>query len=128
MLPRHACCVLSRPCCNGDSLLLNSYLSKIDNSLCIACFYPIQDTSYLIPHYPATDFAPLTPWRRSITLWPLAKRSGLSQLFIFLTNLNLQVTYCSAAASQLMIYDPLVFSKTFYKVDSNKGAKVILSR
>ena len=29
MLPRHACCVLSRLRCNGHSLLLNSYLPRI---------------------------------------------------------------------------------------------------
>ena len=29
VLPRHACCVLSRLCCNGHSLLLSSYLSRI---------------------------------------------------------------------------------------------------
>ena len=37
MLPRYARCVLSRLRCNGHSLLLGSYLSRIENSSCSAC-------------------------------------------------------------------------------------------
>ena len=40
VLPRHARCVLSRLRCNGHSLFLGSYLSRIDrieNSSCSAC-------------------------------------------------------------------------------------------
>ena len=40
VLPRHARCVLYRLCCNGHSLLLNSYLSRtgrIENPSCSAC-------------------------------------------------------------------------------------------
>ena len=58
VLPRHACCVLSRLRCNGHSLLLGSYLSrigKIENPSCSACGHLSQDTSHLILHYPATD-------------------------------------------------------------------------
>ena len=43
VLPRHARCVLSRLRCNGHSLLLGSYLSrigKIENSSCSACGHP----------------------------------------------------------------------------------------
>ena len=58
MLPRHARYALSRLYSNGHSLLLNSYLSRIDrieNSSCSACGYSFQDTSHLILHCPATD-------------------------------------------------------------------------
>ena len=58
VLPRHACCVLSRLRCNGHSLLLGSYLSRtgrIENSFCSACGHSSQDISHLILHCPATD-------------------------------------------------------------------------
>ena len=40
VLPHHACCVLSSLCCNGHSLLLSSYFSRIGrikNPSCSAC-------------------------------------------------------------------------------------------
>ena len=58
VLPRHGCCVLSRLCCNGHSLLLSSYpsrIGKIKNPSCSACGHSSQDTSHLILHCPATD-------------------------------------------------------------------------
>ena len=58
VLLRHAPYVLSRLHCNGHSLLLSSYLSRIgriENRSCSACLHPSQDTSYLILHCPATD-------------------------------------------------------------------------
>ena len=58
MLPRHARCVLSRLHCNGHSLLLGSYLSrigKIENPSCSACGHSSQDISHLILHCPTTD-------------------------------------------------------------------------
>ena len=58
MLLRHARCVLSRLRCNGHSLLLSSYLSRIgriENPSCSACGHSFQDTSHLILHCPATD-------------------------------------------------------------------------
>ena len=57
-LPRHACCILSRLCCNGHSLLLGSDLStigRIENPSCNACGHSSQDTSHLILPRPATD-------------------------------------------------------------------------
>ena len=57
-------CVLSRIRCNGHSLLLSSYLSKIgkiEKLLCSACGHSSRDTSHLILHYPATD-----SWCRSL--------------------------------------------------------------
>ena len=58
VLPRHACCVLSRLRCNEHSLLLGSYLSRIgriENPSCSACGHSSQATSHLILHCPATD-------------------------------------------------------------------------
>ena len=58
VLPRHARCVLSRFGCNGHSLLLGSYLSRIgriENSSCSACGHSSQDICHLILHCPATD-------------------------------------------------------------------------
>ena len=51
---RHARCVLSRLRCNGHSLLLGSYLSRIGrikNSSCSACGHSSQDTFHLIVHF-----------------------------------------------------------------------------
>ena len=53
VLPRHARCVLSRLRCNGHSLLLSSYLSRIgriENPSCSACGHSSQYTSHLILH------------------------------------------------------------------------------
>ena len=64
VLLRHARCVPSRLRCNGHSLLLSFYLSrigKIENPSCSACGHPSQDTSHLILHCPATDSASLAP-------------------------------------------------------------------
>ena len=58
VLPRHDRCVLSRLRCNGHSLLLGSYLSRIgriENPSFSACGHSSQDTSHLILHCPATD-------------------------------------------------------------------------
>ena len=58
VLPLHARCVLSRLRCKGHSLLLGSYLSRIDrieNPSCSTCGQSPQDTSHLILHCPATD-------------------------------------------------------------------------
>ena len=58
VLTRHAHCVFSRLCCNGHSLLLSSYLSRIgriENSSCSACGHSSQNTSHLILHCPATE-------------------------------------------------------------------------
>ena len=58
VLPRHARCFLSRLRCNGHSLLLGSYLSRIgriENPSCSACGHSSQDISHLILHCHATD-------------------------------------------------------------------------
>ena len=79
VLPRHARCVLSRLRCNGHSLLLGSYLSRIgriENPSCSACGHSSQDISHLILHCPATDSVPLTLWRLSVSLRPLVQTLG----------------------------------------------------
>ena len=61
--PRNLCslfmlAVSSRLRCNGHSLLLGSYLSRIgriENPSCSACGHSSQDASHLILHCPATD-------------------------------------------------------------------------
>ena len=53
VLPRHARCVFSRLRCNGHSLLLGSYhsrIGRIENPFCSACGHSSQDTSHLILH------------------------------------------------------------------------------
>ena len=58
VLPRHALCVLSRLRCNGQDLLLSSYLSRIgrmEKPSCSAYGHSSQDPSHLILHCPATD-------------------------------------------------------------------------
>ena len=79
VLPHHAHCVLSCLRCNGHSLLLGSYLSRIgriENPSCSACGHLSQDTSHLVLHCPAMDSAPLTLWRLSVSLQPLVQTLG----------------------------------------------------
>ena len=84
VLPRHARCVLSRLRCNGHSLLLGSYLSRIGrigNSSCSACGHPSQDTSHLILHCPATDSLRRSLFGDSLSLYDLWSRPwGVAQL------------------------------------------------
>ena len=79
MLPRHARCVLSRLRCNGHSLLLGSYLSRIgriENPSCSACGHSSQDTSHLILHCPATDSLRRSLFGDSLSLRPLVQTQG----------------------------------------------------
>ena len=74
VFPRHARCVLSRLRCNGHSLLLGSYLSRIDrieNPSCSACGHSSQDTSHLILHCPATDSLCRSLFGDSLSLYDL---------------------------------------------------------
>ena len=84
VLPRHARCVLSRLCCNGHSLLLGSYLSRIgriENSSCSACGHSPQDTSHLILHCPATDSLRRSLFGDSLSLYNLWSRPwGVARL------------------------------------------------
>ena len=84
VLPRHARCVLSRLRCNGHSLLLGSYLSKIGrigNSSCSACGHPSQDISHLILHCPATDSLRRSLFGDSLSLYDLWSRPwGVARL------------------------------------------------
>ena len=77
VLPRHARCVLSRLRCNGYSLLLGSYLSRIgriENSSCSACGHSSQDISHLILHCPATDSLRRSLFGDSLSLYDLWSR------------------------------------------------------
>ena len=77
VLPRHPHCAVSRFCCNGHSLMLSSYLSKIgrsENPSCSACGHPSQDTSHLILHCPATDSLRRLLFGDSLSLYDLWSR------------------------------------------------------
>ena len=79
VLPRHARCVLSRLRCNGHSLLLSSYLSrigKIENPSCSACGHSSQDTSHLILHCSATDSLRRSLFGDSVSLRSLVQTLG----------------------------------------------------
>ena len=79
VLPRHARCVLSRLRCNEHSLLLSSYLSRIDridNYSCSACGHSSQDTSHLILHCPATNSLRCLLFGDSLSLYDLWPRPG----------------------------------------------------
>ena len=84
VLPCHARCVLSRLCCNGHSLLLGSYLSRIgriENPSCSACGHSSQDTSHLILHCPATDSLRSSLFGDSLSLYDLWSRPwGVTRL------------------------------------------------
>ena len=84
VLLRHARCVLSRLRCNGHSLLLGSYLSRIgriENSSCSACGHSFQDISHLILHCPATDSLRHSLFNDSLSLYDLWSRPwGVARL------------------------------------------------
>ena len=84
VLPRHVRCVLSRLRCNGHSLLLGSYLSRIgriENPSCSACGHPSQDISHLILHCPATDSLRRSLFGDSLSLYDLWSRPwGVARL------------------------------------------------
>ena len=79
VLPHHARCVLSCLRCNGHSLLLGSYLTRIgriENPSCSACGHPSQDTSHLILHCPATDSLRRSLFGDSVSVRPLVQTLG----------------------------------------------------
>ena len=79
VLPRHARCVLSRLCCNGHSLLLGSYLTRIgriENPSCSACGHSSQDTSHLILYCPTTDSLRCLLFGDCLSLYDLWSKPG----------------------------------------------------
>ena len=77
VLPRHARCVLSRLHCNGHSLLLSSYLSRIGrigNPSCSACRHSSQDIIHFILYCPATDSLRRSLFGDSLSLYDLWSR------------------------------------------------------
>ena len=84
VLPRHARCVLSRFRCNGHSLLLGSYVSRIgriENLSCSACGHSPQDNSHHILHCPATDSLRSSLFGDSLSLYDLWSRPwGVARL------------------------------------------------
>ena len=89
VLPRHACCVLSGLRCNGHSLLLSSYhsrIGRIENPSCSACVNS-SHTPHLILHCPATDSMrrshfgdSLSPYDLWFRLWGVSRLLGLHGL------------------------------------------------
>ena len=84
VLPRHARCVVSRLRCNGHSLLLGSYLSRIGrikNPSCSACGHSPQDTFHLVLDCPATDSLRRSLFGDSLSLFDLWSRPwGVARL------------------------------------------------
>ena len=84
VLTRHARCVLSRLHCNGHSLFLGSYLTRIgriENPSCSACGHSSQDTSHLILHCPARDSLRRSLFDDSLSLYDLWSRPwGVTRL------------------------------------------------
>ena len=81
VLPRNARCVLSRLRCNGHSLLLSSYhsrIGRIENPSCIACGYSSRDTSHLVLHCPATNYLRRSLFVDSVALRPFFQALGSS--------------------------------------------------
>ena len=77
VLSCHARYVLYRLHCNGHSLLLGSYLCRMDrieNPSCSACGHPFQDTSHLILHCPATDSLRRSLFGDSLSFYDLWSR------------------------------------------------------
>ena len=77
VLPRHACYILSRLRCNGHSLLLGSYLSRIgriESPSSSACEHSSQDTSHLVLHCTATDSLRRSLFGDSLSLYDLWSR------------------------------------------------------
>ena len=75
----HARCVLSCLSCDGHSLLLSSYLSRIgriENPSCSTCRHLSQDTFHLILHCSYRLFALLALWQFSVSLQPLVQALG----------------------------------------------------
>ena len=74
VLPCHTRCALSRLRCNGHSLLLSCYLSRIgriENPSCSVCRHSFQYTSHLILHCPATDPLHRLLFDNSLSLYDL---------------------------------------------------------
>ena len=78
VLSRHTRCVLSHLRCNGHSLLLSSYLSRIgriESPCCSTCGHSSQDTPRLILHCPATDTLRRSPFGDSLSYYEFWSRS-----------------------------------------------------
>ena len=76
VLPRHARCVLSCLRCNGHSLLLSSYLSRMAESRILpAAPVDTRPRTLLISFctFQLRIFAPLTLWRLSVSVRPLVQ-------------------------------------------------------
>ena len=79
VLPRHARSIFYRLRCNGHSLLLISYLSRIgrmENPSCSVCEHSFQDTFHLILHCSSGLFAPLDSLQLFVSQQSLVQTLG----------------------------------------------------
>ena len=77
VLPRHACCVLFRFRCNGHSVMLSSYLSRIgriENPSYSACGHSSQHTPHLVLRCPVTNFLRRSLFGNSLFLYDFYSR------------------------------------------------------
>ena len=87
MLPRHACCILSCLCCKGQSLLLNSFLSRIgriEDPSRSACGDPTQGTF---------------SFHSALSVYGVFTRLAFWQLFVFLRPLVQALRSCPASGA-----------------------------
>ena len=116
---------LSRLRCNGHSLRLDSYLSRIgrtENPSCSACGHSSQDTSHLILHCPATDslatisLRPLVQTLGSCSTsgapWSSAMPPSLGRGRV--NNNNLKQRHTTLTVLFLQSYPPTVFKNICY--------------
>ena len=90
VLPRHTRCVLSYLRCDGHTLLLSSYLSRIDrieNPSCSVYNYFSEITSHLILHCPATDSAGCAPYSLATPCLSTISGLGSGELPDFLSSI-----------------------------------------
>ena len=59
VISRHACCVLCSLRYNEHSLMLYSYLSRIENASCSGCGSPTQNAPHHTPSCPTTRSLPV---------------------------------------------------------------------
>ena len=91
LLPRQARCVLSRLRCSGHSLLLNSYLTRIDrfeNPSCRACGHPSQNNYNRILHCPATCSLRRSLFDDFLSLYDLWSRPRGFMVFRYVSSLG----------------------------------------
>ena len=137
VLPRHARGVLiSRLRCNGHSLLLGPYLSRIgriENPSCSACGHSSQDTSHLILHCPATDSLRRSLFGDSLSLYnPGPDRGELPGFWGSMVFRHVPIFRKGSGKQQQHVKFVALYGKlincTFEKPNSKKGPQAKISQ